>query len=90
MSSAASLPLPRGSKVVHREFFGERDEWASDPEHPSQVFVSRAELDQLLAEFEVIRLDEEEDRRATALGGEKDWHIFHVILRKPHRVSHRP
>ena len=78
---AAVLASLDSGGVFVGQFFGDRDSWANDTGHPSSVFVARAELDRCLAGLEVIRLDEEEERRATALGGEKDWHLFHIIAR---------
>ena len=65
------------------QLFGERDEWAGDSEHPSRVFLARDEVDTRLALLETLHFEEEERRHATALGGEKDWHVFHFIVRKP-------
>jgi tellurite methyltransferase len=92
-SEIGAALVPGG--VFAGQFFGDRDEWVGDPDHPSQVFLSRAELERLLAGYELLDLEEVEERRTTALGGEKDWHFFHVMARKappalhsgPHRTE---
>jgi len=43
---------------------------------------SRSELDELLAPFEVERLDVFDDEGKTAVGTPKHWHIYHVVARK--------
>jgi SAM-dependent methyltransferase len=59
--------------------FGVRDGWA-----PAEgiTFLTRGEVEGLLAGLEVERLDEVEDDGRTALGTPKHWHLFHVIARQ--------
>jgi membrane dipeptidase len=60
------------------QLFGERDDWAGS----GVVVHTRAELDELLAPFEVERLDVFDDEGKTAFGTPKHWHIYHVVARK--------
>jgi SAM-dependent methyltransferase len=60
------------------QLFGERDEWAGS----GIVVQTRAELDDLLAPFEVERLDEFDGDGTTVIGKPKHWHVFHVVARK--------
>jgi membrane dipeptidase len=60
------------------QLFGERDDWAG-----SGVLIhTRPELDELLAPFEVERLEVFDDDGTTAVGTPKHWHIYHLIARK--------
>jgi SAM-dependent methyltransferase len=61
------------------QLFGERDEWAADPE---LTFVTRDDALRRLAGFELERFDEEDADGQTALGDAKHWHVFHVIARR--------
>lgn len=61
------------------QFLGPKDGWAS----PQITVVTRAELDALLAPFEVEWLEEEDHPGASAKGKPKHWHLFHVVARKP-------
>lgn len=60
--------------------FGDRDSWAVNP---LMSHFTRAQLEELLAPFEVELLDEEDHPGKTALGEEKHWHIYNLVLRKP-------
>ena len=59
--------------------FGDRDGWSDEDD---MTFHSRAEVDGLLARFEVELLDEVEEDGETAVGAEKHWHLFHVVARR--------
>ncbi|MEL7505177.1 MAG: class I SAM-dependent methyltransferase [Cyanobacteria bacterium J06554_6] len=61
------------------QLFGERDSWAV---HPDVTTHTRTQLYNLLRLFEVEFLDEEEHEGKTALGQEKYWHLYHLVLRK--------
>ncbi len=65
------------------QFFGDRDEWK--PVRPRSHYT-RAEVESLLASFEVEWLDEVEKEGQDAMGGVKHHHVFHVVARKR---SHR-
>jgi SAM-dependent methyltransferase len=60
------------------ELFGDRDSWASNP---AMTFVDRARLDALLAPFELLHL-EEDDEDGDSFSGPKHWHVFHIIARR--------
>ena len=61
------------------QLYGDRDEWAGDPE---LTHLSRAEVDTLLADLTVEYFEEEEDDSVTPRGKLKHWHIFHIVARK--------
>lgn len=69
---------PEGRFSGH--LFGDRDGWADEPE---MTFLTRAEVEALLAPLAVERLDEVEEDGTTARGAEKHWHLYHVVARKP-------
>lgn len=62
------------------QLFGDRDGWAPDPEI---TFLTREQIEKLLAAYDVERLDEVEEDSTTAVGDAKHWHLFHVVARKP-------
>ena len=70
--------LPAGGRFSG-QLFGERDEWAANPE---LSFHTRAEVEVLLSPFEVERLDEVEEDGTVATGEPKHWHLFHLVARK--------
>jgi membrane dipeptidase len=60
------------------QLFGNRDEWSG-----SGITVhTRARVGELLAPFEVERLDEVDEEGSTILGKRKHWHLFHIVARK--------
>jgi tellurite methyltransferase len=61
------------------QFFGDQDTWAKNR---NMTFHKRVNLDTLLGEFEVIKLDEKEWDGTTTVGQQKHWHVFHIIARK--------
>jgi SAM-dependent methyltransferase len=72
------------------QLFGDHDEWASPPSGaaggwsspPGMTFHTRAEVEELLAGFEVEQLVEIDEDGTTAVGDAKHWHLFHVVARK--------
>lgn len=70
----------RGGGRFSGHLFGDRDGW-SDQDDLS--FHTRAKLDELLAGFQVERLEEVEEDGLTATGKPKHWHLFHVVARRP-------
>ncbi len=58
-------------------FFGPNDDWADN-----LTTLSKVELEEMFADFEILKMLEEEADRPTALGSMKHWHIFKVIARK--------
>lgn len=67
---------PDGLFVGH--IFGPHDSWAGTPD---MTFHTRAEVEALLADFEIEGL-REQDEDGEAVSGPKHWHVFHVIARK--------
>lgn len=61
------------------QFFGDRDEWQCVR---PKSHVSRAQLMELLAGYDVEHLDEVEKDGSDAMGGVKHHHVFHVVARK--------
>lgn len=61
------------------QFFGPEDDWSGDP---NMTFHSREEIVRLLDGFAIIVEREEKRSGPTALGGDKFWHVFHIIARK--------
>lgn len=60
--------------------FGDRDGWSGEDD---MNFHAPAEVEALLASFEVELLDEVEEDGSTATGKPKHWHLFHVVARRP-------
>jgi membrane dipeptidase len=60
------------------QLFGDHDAWAGS----GIVVQTRAEVEQLLAPFEVERLDEVDEEGTTVVGNRKHWHLYHVVARK--------
>jgi SAM-dependent methyltransferase len=61
------------------QLYGDRDSWVGNP---TITFHTRAELDALLAGFDIEHFREEEEDSVTPRGKAKHWHIFHVVARK--------
>lgn len=61
-------------------FFGLNDEW-NTPED-NRTFLSKAEAIDLFKDFEIIKFNEIEKDRPTALGKMKHWHTYEVVARK--------
>lgn len=62
------------------QFFGPKDSWA---ERDGMNFLTKEQIETMLASLEIRTLLEEERDGTTALGKEKHWHVFHVIAQKP-------
>src|SRR5262245_49651753 len=60
------------------QLFGDRDDWAGS----GVVVLTRDELGELLAPFDVERLDEFDQDGQTAVGTRKHWHVYHVVARR--------
>jgi tellurite methyltransferase len=69
----------KGGGRFSGHLFGDRDGWSDEDD---MTFHSRAEVDALLARFDVELLDEVEEDGATAVGKRKHWHLFHVVARR--------
>ena len=59
------------------QFLGPRDDWASD-----YTTQTQAEVEAMLAPFEVLFMDEVERDGKTSQGTDKHWHVFHVVARR--------
>ncbi|MBL8762289.1 MAG: class I SAM-dependent methyltransferase [Phycisphaerae bacterium] len=70
--------IPPGGRFAG-QFFGERDDWAALPD---RAHHTRPQVERLLAEFTIDRLQEVENREAGATGIVKNWHVFHVVAKK--------
>lgn len=70
--------LPPGGRFAG-QFFGDRDGWAALGD---RLHHTRPQVERLLADFVIDRLEEVENREAGATGSVKDWHLFHVVAKK--------
>jgi tellurite methyltransferase len=61
------------------QLFGDRDDWAGLPDRTHQT---RPQVIELFRGFEFEMLKEEEKDDATATGGSKHWHVFHIVARR--------
>jgi tellurite methyltransferase len=61
------------------QLFGDRDSWAA---FSNRSHHTRSQVEALLQPFEIEWLEEEEHPGVTAIGEEKHWHIFHIVVRK--------
>ena len=80
--------IVRGLKpggVFSGVFFGNRDDWAKSMQE-ERTFHTSFEVKELMTDFEVIHMQEEEwDGACCGEGGQplpKHWHIFRVVARK--------
>ncbi|MFN8220515.1 MAG: methyltransferase domain-containing protein [Fimbriimonadales bacterium] len=60
------------------QFLGPNDDWVSR----GYSVHSRAQIDELFRDFEVLHLEEAERDGETAMKTPKHWHVFHVVARK--------
>lgn len=61
------------------DLFGVQHAWR---ERDEMTFVTREQIEALLAAFDVERLDERAEERPTAFQGMQHWHSFDIIARK--------
>lgn len=61
------------------QFFGPEDDWVKAGD---VIGHDENELRQLFTGFEIESLAESKDRKSTALGAEKNWHVYSVIARR--------
>jgi tellurite methyltransferase len=61
------------------QFFGEHDDWARNP---AMTFHTAAQIEQLLAGFEVEFFKEVDEDGQTAVGHAKHWHVFSIVARR--------
>ncbi|MFN8475861.1 MAG: class I SAM-dependent methyltransferase [Anaerolineae bacterium] len=76
--AAIVAALPPGSRFVG-QLFGDRDEYAGNP---AMTFHTAAQVNELLAPFEIEHLKEREEDGKTRLGEPKHWHVFSIVARK--------
>ncbi len=64
--------------------FGDHDDWATQrhSRFGKSVHHTRAEVETLLAPFEVEWLREQDEDTTTATGQPKHWHAFHIVARQ--------
>src|SRR5690349_8689904 len=62
------------------QFFGIHDEW--NMPGTTMTFLTRAEVDALLADLQVLEIREDDRPGGTATGGQKHWHVFHVLAQR--------
>ena len=62
------------------DLFGDRDDWNTGKAR--LVFHSLDDVQKLVDGFEVLVIDEEESEGSTAKGETKQWHVFHILLRR--------
>lgn len=61
------------------QLFGDRDSWATNT---SMTHHSRTEVERMLQGFAIEQFEEEDHPGKTALGQEKHWHLFNLVIRK--------
>lgn len=62
------------------QLYGPEDGWAA---RPGITVHRRSDVEDLLADWSVERLDEEHSDAVTPRGTPKHWHIWHVVARRP-------
>lgn len=62
------------------QFFGKNDSW--NKQDGKTTFHSKEEVEDLLKDFEVIKLVEAEEDSPARVGEKKHWHVFDVIAQK--------
>jgi hypothetical protein len=62
------------------QFVGVHDEWNTP--HRAMTFVTRAEAEALLSDFETIELNEEDADGHVSDGSPMHWHVFHILARR--------
>lgn len=73
----AILRSLRPGGVLAVDLFGERDEWVGS----DGTFLTRDEVDAMIAGLDVVSLVEEE-RDGRAFSGPKHWHTFELVARR--------
>lgn len=67
--------------VFAGDFLGEKDSWATNFRQPTTA-MTLEEVEELFAQFEIIRFEERDEDALTARGYMKHWHVFSVVARK--------
>lgn len=79
MSKIISSLKPGG--IFTGNLFGDKDGW--NVEGSGKTFHSERSAREALSGLELIKFQEEESDKGTALGKPKHWHLFNFIARKP-------
>ncbi|MCG9782961.1 methyltransferase domain-containing protein [Vibrio brasiliensis] len=67
--------------VFAGDFMGYKDSWADNYRSPTSPITEQA-LRKLLANFEIVRFYERDERAPTTLGKLKQWHTYSVVAVK--------
>lgn len=72
---------PGGRFAGH--LLGPKDSWAQPGDQfRALTYLGRADIDEILASFDVEWLWEEEDDSVTPRGEAKHWHVWHIVAKK--------
>lgn len=64
------------------QLFGNHDQWVTSPiENIPTTHHTRAQVEALLANFEIEFIDEIDRLGSVASGEEKYWHVFHIVAK---------
>ncbi len=74
---AKLLHSVRDGGIFTGQLFGVNDSW--NVENRGMSFHTRAEVEELFRDFELLQLEEEDHPGTTKLGEPKHWHIFHIV-----------
>jgi len=69
--------IPHGLFVG--QFFGPEDSWSG---RPDMNFHSEAEVREYFKHYVILKFEEVNNEKPTALGDPHHWHVFHVIAAK--------
>lgn len=69
--------------IIAGQLFGNRDEWAANPNHPANIFLTADQFDRIATGLDRLHFEDVERDGTTALDHAKHWHVYHFILRKP-------
>lgn len=72
----------RPGGILCGQFFGRDDEFIRSAEAGTMSCHDRADLDRLLAPFEVVEIEEINRQGRIGKGRDKWWHVFHVTARR--------
>jgi tellurite methyltransferase len=80
---AKLLNSVRDGGIFTGQLFGVNDSW--NVENSGMSFHTRAEVEELFRDFELLQFEEEDHPGTTKLGEPKHWHIFHIIASRGRR-----
>lgn len=61
-------------------FFGLKDEWNTGSD--KRTFLSKEDVIELFKNFDILKFEEIEKNKPTALGNIKHWHTFEIVAKK--------